>query len=246
MRIKQPAAGARRAGHGAGLVGTSRAFLAAVSLAERVADTTANVLITGESGTGKEVIARSIHQRSARKDKAFVAINCAALPESLLEAELFGIDRGVATGVDARAGTFERADGGTLFLDEIGDMAATTQARVLRVLQERQVVARRRAQADRGRCSHRRGDPPRSACRDQGGPLPGRPLLPSQGRDDSSPAAAGAPRRPRPAGDALHRAVRARHGRPERPLSRRPREPCWHIAGPATFASSSMPSSRLC
>jgi transcriptional regulator with GAF, ATPase, and Fis domain len=123
-----------------GLVGASRAFLAAVSLAERVADTTANVLITGESGTGKEVIARSIHQRSARKDKTFVAINCAALPESLLEAELFGIERGVATGVDARAGTFERADGGTLFLDEIGDMAPTTQARVLRVLQERQVV----------------------------------------------------------------------------------------------------------
>ncbi|MCK6569919.1 sigma 54-interacting transcriptional regulator [Myxococcota bacterium] len=124
---------------GAGLVGTSRAFIAAVQLAERVADTSANVLITGESGTGKEVIARSIHQRSLRKDKPFVAINCAALPDSLLEAELFGIDRGVATGVDARAGTFERADGGTLFLDEIGDMAATTQARVLRVLQERQV-----------------------------------------------------------------------------------------------------------
>jgi transcriptional regulator with GAF, ATPase, and Fis domain len=123
-----------------GLVGTSRAFLAAVQLAERVADTSANVLITGESGTGKEVIARNIHQRSLRKDKAFVAINCAALPESLLEAELFGIERGVATGVDARAGTFERADGGTLFLDEIGDMAAATQARVLRVLQERQVT----------------------------------------------------------------------------------------------------------
>ncbi len=123
-----------------GLVGSSRAFVAAVQLAERVADTTANVLITGESGTGKEVIARTIHQRSDRRDKVFVAINCAALPETLLEAELFGIDRGVATGVDARAGTFERADGGTLFLDEIGDMAPSTQARVLRVLQERQVV----------------------------------------------------------------------------------------------------------
>lgn len=123
-----------------GLVGSSPAFLAAVQLAERVADTTASVLIMGESGTGKEVIARTIHQRSARKDAVFVAINCAALPDSLLEAELFGIDRGVATGVDARAGTFERADGGTLFLDEIGDMAPGTQARVLRVLQERQVV----------------------------------------------------------------------------------------------------------
>ena len=123
-----------------GLVGASPAFRAAMQLVEKVADTTASVLITGESGTGKEMIARTIHQLSERRDRPFVAINCAALPESLLEAELFGIERGVATGVDARAGTFERADGGTLFLDEIGDMAPATQARVLRVLQERQVV----------------------------------------------------------------------------------------------------------
>ena len=123
-----------------GLVGASPAFRSAIQLVEKVADTTASVLITGESGTGKEMIARTIHQLSARRERTFVAINCAALPESLLEAELFGIERGVATGVDARAGTFERADGGTLFLDEIGDMAPATQARVLRVLQERQVV----------------------------------------------------------------------------------------------------------
>ena len=106
----------------------------------KVADTSANVLITGESGTGKEVFARALHAESSRRDKPFIAINCGALPESLLEAELFGIERGVATGVDARAGTFEQANGGTLFLDEIGDMALNMQVRLLRVLQERQVV----------------------------------------------------------------------------------------------------------
>ncbi len=123
-----------------GLVGQSPAFRRVIQLVEKVADTTATVLVTGESGTGKEVIARTLHQGSGRSEGPFVAINCAALPESLLEAELFGIERGVATGVDARAGTFERAAGGTLFLDEIGDMAPAVQAKVLRVIQERQVT----------------------------------------------------------------------------------------------------------
>ena len=122
-----------------GLVGDSPKFLQVVRLMHKVADTSANVLITGESGTGKEVFARALHE-SSRRDKPFIAINCGALPESLLEAELFGIERGVATGVDARAGTFEQANGGTLFLDEIGDMALNMQVRLLRVLQERQVV----------------------------------------------------------------------------------------------------------
>jgi transcriptional regulator with PAS, ATPase and Fis domain len=97
------------------------------------------VLITGESGTGKEVLARYIHAASKRAHGPFVALNCAALPRDLLEAELFGIERGVATGVEARPGKFELADNGTLFLDEIGDMAAETQVRLLRVLQEREV-----------------------------------------------------------------------------------------------------------
>ena len=138
----------RAAGDGpvGGLVGSSPAFRKVVALVERVADTTASVLITGESGTGKEVVAKALHSLSDRRDAPFVAINCAALPESLLEAELFGIERGVATGVDARPGTFERAHGGTLFLDEIGDMHPSVQAKVLRVIQERQ-VARLGAQA---------------------------------------------------------------------------------------------------
>jgi transcriptional regulator with PAS, ATPase and Fis domain len=105
----------------------------------RVADSQASVLIRGESGTGKEMVARLIHGNSPRKDGPFVAINCAALPETLLESELFGIERGVATGVDARPGKFELAKGGTIFLDEIGDIPLTLQAKLLRVLQEREI-----------------------------------------------------------------------------------------------------------
>ena len=97
------------------------------------------MLLTGESGTGKELVARMIHARSDRSDKPFVAINCAALPETLLESELFGIERGVATGVEARLGRFESAQGGTIFLDEIGDMPLSLQAKLLRVLQEREI-----------------------------------------------------------------------------------------------------------
>ncbi|MGE3704732.1 MAG: sigma 54-interacting transcriptional regulator, partial [Vicinamibacterales bacterium] len=107
--------------------------------AAKVARGDVSVLITGESGTGKELLARYLHAASARNDGPFIALNCAALPRDLLEAELFGIERGVATGVDSRAGKFELADGGTLFLDEIGDMAPETQASILRVLQERLV-----------------------------------------------------------------------------------------------------------
>ncbi len=107
--------------------------------AAKVARGDVSVLVTGESGTGKELLARYLHAASARSEGPFVALNCAALPRDLLEVELFGIERGVATGVDSRPGKFELADGGTLFLDEIGDMAAETQASILRVLQERLV-----------------------------------------------------------------------------------------------------------
>lgn len=105
----------------------------------RIAGSNLNVLILGESGTGKEVLAQYI-RRHAGTERPYVALNCAALAEDLIDAELFGIERGVATGVDARAGKFEQAHGGILFLDEIGDMAASTQARLLRVLQEGEVI----------------------------------------------------------------------------------------------------------
>ncbi|ABQ27492.1 sigma-54-dependent transcriptional regulator [Geotalea uraniireducens] len=103
-----------------------------------VAPTNASVLITGENGTGKELVARSIHYDSQRRDKPFIEINCAAIPEELIESELFGHERGAFTGAVAqKKGKFDLADGGTIFLDEIGDMSLKTQAKVLRILQER-------------------------------------------------------------------------------------------------------------
>jgi transcriptional regulator with GAF, ATPase, and Fis domain len=109
------------------------------SLIERTADSSVSVLVTGENGTGKELSARAIHYMSPRRTKPFVAVNCAALPEQLVESELFGIEKGVATGVERRVGRIESANGGTLFLDEIGDLSLTAQAKLLRVLQEREV-----------------------------------------------------------------------------------------------------------
>jgi DNA-binding NtrC family response regulator/tetratricopeptide (TPR) repeat protein len=118
-------------------VGNSRALNEIYETIERVAPTSACVLIRGESGTGKELVARIIARNSPRSNEPFVAINCAAMPESLVESELFGIEKGVATGVVERKGKFEQAHRGTLFLDEIGDMSLVLQAKLLRVLQDR-------------------------------------------------------------------------------------------------------------
>jgi two-component system response regulator AtoC len=112
------------------------------TLVERIADTPMTVLILGETGTGKELVAEAIHHRSGRRDKPLIKLNCAALPETLLESELFGYERGAFTGADKRkVGYFEAADGGTLFLDEIGEMPLALQAKLLRVL-ERKVITR--------------------------------------------------------------------------------------------------------
>lgn len=121
----------------AGRTGTMQRVL---ELIRKVAPTDSTVLLLGESGTGKEVVANSLHRLSRRRDRAFVAVNCAALPEALLESELFGHVRGAFTGADRdKEGLFAEADGGTLFLDEIGDMALITQAKLLRVLQNGEV-----------------------------------------------------------------------------------------------------------
>ncbi|MCH8019324.1 sigma-54-dependent Fis family transcriptional regulator [candidate division KSB1 bacterium] len=121
------------------IIGNSKSMQDVFRSLERVVEANVTVSIRGESGTGKELLARSIHFNGLRKQKPFVAVNCAAIPESLLESELFGHEKGAFTGAIARrAGKFEQADGGTLFLDEIGDMPHSTQVKILRVLQERQ------------------------------------------------------------------------------------------------------------
>ncbi|MBI4364471.1 MAG: sigma-54-dependent Fis family transcriptional regulator [Candidatus Latescibacteria bacterium] len=123
------------------IVGRSRAMQESLSLAERVARTDANVLLLGESGTGKEVFAQAIHAASKRADEPFVPVNCGALPETLLESELFGHERGAFTGaVRQKPGRFEDADGGSIFLDEIGELPQSIQVKLLRVLQERTYV----------------------------------------------------------------------------------------------------------
>jgi DNA-binding NtrC family response regulator len=122
------------------LVGKSKKMQEIFALTERVAPSTASVLITGESGTGKEMLARTLHDLSPRKGKPFVAINCSAIPETLIESEIFGHEKGAFTGaLERRAGCFELAEEGTLLLDEIGEMPIATQAKLLRVLEDRKL-----------------------------------------------------------------------------------------------------------
>jgi two-component system, NtrC family, response regulator HydG len=119
------------------MIGASPSFRRMLTLVEQVADSSATILIQGESGTGKELVARTIHERSGRRAGPFVAVNCAALPETLLESELFGYEKGAFTGAAGRKeGRFELANGGTLFLDEVADLSLVTQPKILRVLQE--------------------------------------------------------------------------------------------------------------
>ena len=124
------------------VIGKSAAMKSIFDLVSRVSSATANVLITGESGSGKEMVARAIHESGPRMNKSFVAINCTAIPETLLESELFGHAKGSFTGaIQRKRGLFEEAEGGTLFLDEIGDMNPQLQSKLLRVIQERKVRA---------------------------------------------------------------------------------------------------------
>jgi transcriptional regulator with PAS, ATPase and Fis domain len=131
--------GHRESDGAAPIVGSSPAIRAVRERIERIAATNFTVLIEGESGVGKELVARQIHDLSSRRDGPFIAVNCAAIVETLLEAELFGIEDRIATGVRARRGKFEHAHGGTLFLDEVGDLSPAAQAKLLRAIQEMSV-----------------------------------------------------------------------------------------------------------
>ena len=123
-----------------GIIGKGKAMQDVYALMERAAESDITVLLQGESGTGKELVSRLIHLNSPRKQGPFVAVNCAAIPETLIESELFGHERGAFTGAATRrTGQFERAQAGTVLLDEIGDMSMTLQAKLLRVLQEREI-----------------------------------------------------------------------------------------------------------
>ena len=133
------------------VIGASPAIKEVLSLTKKVSGSRENILITGESGTGKELIAKTVHYSSPRRKHPLIILNCAAIPEGLLETELFGVEKGVATGVDKRIGKFEQATGGSLFLDEIADMSVSTQAKVLRIIQEKEfekVGGRKTVQVD--------------------------------------------------------------------------------------------------
>ncbi len=164
-----------------GMVGKSRAIEQVMDLVEKVAESDTSVVIEGETGTGKELIARSLHRNSPRRDGPFLPINCGALPEQLLESELFGHERGAFTGAHTRKpGLLETAEGGTVFLDEISALSSSLQVKLLRVLQERQV---RRVGGQelididmRVVFGHER----RSGADGGQRPLPGRPVLPAQ------------------------------------------------------------------
>ena len=212
----------------------------------RVAPQDVTVLILGESGTGKELVARAIYHYSRRADKPFLAVNCAAIPESLLESELFGHEKGAFTGADRkRVGKFEQCDGGTLFLDEIGDMTPLTQAKVLRVLQDQtfeRVGGSEPVRTDVRVIAATNRDLEAMVA---DGPVPPGPVLPAE-RLHHPPAAAAGPRgRPAAAGPPPGPAVRPRagQGRPRHP-GRDARPCCVGTRGPETSGSCRASSSR--
>ena len=177
------------------LVGQSTSFLDAVERASRAAPLDRPVLVIGERGTGKELIAERLHHLSSRWDGPLIVMNCAALPETLIEAELFGHEAGAFTGATkARPGRFEEANGGTLFLDELATLSSPAQDRLLRAIEYGEVTRIGASQAAPGRRPHRRRDQRASAAPGRGRPLPRRPARPAELRG-RHPAAAPPPRR---------------------------------------------------
>ncbi len=175
------------------LVGESESMRAVARLIEEVASSDVTVLIEGESGTGKEIVARSIHVQSARRDRPFISVNCAALAEQLLEAELFGHVKGAFTGAIAnKPGRFQLADGGTLFLDEIGDLSPKGQGDLLRVLEDGTFRMVGRLGVDPRQCASDCGYEQEAARGGGGGQIPRGPFLPLADRADCHAAVAGA------------------------------------------------------
>ena len=198
-----------------------------VKMADQIAGSDASILITGESGTGKEVIAKYVHAKSKRANKPFISVNCAAIPEALLESELFGHEKGAFTGAIARRiGKFEEASGGTLLLDEISEMDVRLQSKLLRAIQERADRPRRRRQAGAGRYPHPRHlqpQPQRGRARRQ---LPRGPAVPPQRGQPQAARPARSPRRHRRSLRALRRQIRqGQRPAAARALARRPRRP---------------------
>ena len=195
-----------------GIIGRSRAMEEVIQRAELVAETKSTVLITGETGTGKELVARAIHDRSAQRDMPLIKVNCAAIPETLLESELFGHVRGAFTGATTtKKGKFALADGGTIFLDEIGTMSPTLQSKLLRVLQEREFEPLGAERTETRRRARHRRDQPRPAADGGRRQVPGGSVLPAERDPDRDSAAARAARRHSRARRALRAEARAAH-----------------------------------
>ena len=199
------------------LIGESAAMQEIFAMLQQAAPAKATILITGESGTGKEIVARAIHQLSPRRAGPFFAVNCAAMPESLIESELFGHEKGAFTGaVERRAGCFELARGGTLLLDEIGDMPMNTQAKLLRILEEGRVRRLGSARRDRAGCPRARLHQQEPGRRHRQRRVSRRPFLPPQRLRGSPAAAAGK--------EGGHPAAGARAALGSEPQTRLPRD----------------------
>ena len=227
------------------IIGTSDPLKRVLGVVRKVAKSNTTVLIRGETGTGKELIAGAIHHNSHRATRNFVKVNCAALPETLLESELFGHEKGAYTGADRqRIGRFEQADGGSLFLDEVGDMSAAIQAKILRVLQEHEferLGGTRTQKVDVRLIAATNRDLSQMVAI---GTVPRGLVLPPQRRVGRDAAAARAQGRHHRAGDVLREEVRRRaEEEVRRARSRKPRRCCCATTGPATSASSRTRSS---